>query len=278
MTGRVLVLVFALSTAGLALADEPHDAGAGPSHDASEPSAPAVTESNLLESEKFWPYRVAITKRDLSSRLEPGNEGVLIRVEDGDRARIDFGRDGVHTVPVAITNLVAESNRVRLGEVPKLSPNLVLAIGPRLNGSAKGGGRLPLLESASQRGFIVAFADPKDEKFPVLAKSLAPLASHSGVMTVLLPQSLVNENTFGARLADLGWPIPYVYDYLAPGYTESLLANGMKPPAVSLLTAEGRQLFAREWSAGSVAELGAELRRHFPADQPPVTAPPRPSR
>jgi hypothetical protein len=223
-----------------------------------------VTEENLLSSERFWPYRVAITKRDLSSPLVVGSEGVLIRVEEGSRARIDFGRDGVHTLPVPITNLLAESNKVRVGELKKFSPNLTLAIGPRLNGSALGMGRLPLRETTGSSGFLVVYADPKSETFDAIAKSLAPLQSHPGVMTVLLPQSLVNESTFGARLASLGWTVPYVYDYLAPGYTEALLPDGAKVPAVTLQSAEGRLLFERAWSPDVVPALRAALDVAFP--------------
>jgi hypothetical protein len=256
-------LLLAFSTP--ALSEEIRDAGPLPPHVAMDASAPAVTEANLLQSERFWPYRVALAKRDLASKLAPGSEGVLVRVEEGARARIDFGRDGVHTLPVAITNLVDEANRVRLGEIPKISPNLILAIGPRLNGAAMGKLRLPLTELSGRQGFLAVFADPKSEAFDAIAKALARFQDRDGVMTVLFPQSLVNENTFGARMAALGWHVPYVYDYLAGGYTDALLGDPAGTPAVSLHTAEGRLLLQQPWSPESVDAIGEALERNFPA-------------
>ncbi|HEU4429269.1 MAG TPA: hypothetical protein VFT98_10990 [Myxococcota bacterium] len=264
MLAHPRLVLFVLALASPALSDELRDAGSLPAWEVAQPSATVVSEENLLASERFWPYRVAVTKRDLSSPLAAGSEGVLIRVENGARARIDFGRDGVHTVPVAITNLVDEANKVRLGELKKLSPNLTLALGPRLSGSALGLGRLPLQETTAKRGFLVVFADPKSEQFDALAKSLAPFQKHPGVLTVLLPQSLVNESTFGTRLASLGWTVPYVYDYLAAGYTDALLPDGTRVPAVTLQSAEGRLVFEGAWSPDVVPALRAALEAAFP--------------
>ncbi len=265
MLRNLLSLALLLVLASSAFSEEIQDAGVLPPHIAKDASAPQVSEANLLQSERFWPYRVAVTKRDMASGLEPGNEGVLIRVEDGARVRIDFGRDGVHTLPVAITNAVEQANRVRLGDESKLSPNLTLAIGPRLNGAALGKLRLPLAEVTGQRGFLAVFADPKSAEFDAIAKSLSRFQDHAGVMTVLFPQTFVNENSFGAHMAELGWKVPYVYDFLAPGYTDALLAAPQKAPAISLHTAEGRLLFQQAWSPQAVAAIQEALERNFPA-------------
>ena len=48
-----------------ALGAEPSDGnvtGGLPEHHAEDPSAAAVTEQNLLASERFWPYQVAATE------------------------------------------------------------------------------------------------------------------------------------------------------------------------------------------------------------------------
>src|SRR5687767_607823 len=88
---------------------------------APEGAPESVTEANLLGSERYWPYQVELTRRfEAPDRaLEPGTSGVLIRVEDADVARIDFGRDGLYEVPVASTDLVARANQVRTGELEK---------------------------------------------------------------------------------------------------------------------------------------------------------------
>jgi hypothetical protein len=231
-----------------------------------------VTAANLLASERFWPYRVTLAKRDLASPLPVGSVGVLVRVEPGGRARIDFGRDGVHTLPVAITDLVEQANRVRTGELTKLAPNLAAAIGPRLSGAALGTLRLPLTAASEQRGFLTVFADPKSPAFDEIARGLAPLQQHPGVMTVLFPLTLVDESRFGERLSALGWRVPHVYDYLVPGYAEALVPSELAPPVVSLQTAEGRLLLQAPWRPALVAELRTALEREFPAPLPPALA------
>ena len=62
--------------------------------------------------------------------MQAGNVGVLIRVEAPGVARVDFGRDGLHEVPVVKTDLVERANQIRRGEAEKLAPNFLLAIGP----------------------------------------------------------------------------------------------------------------------------------------------------
>ena len=73
-------LALALVTVWAAVGCDPRSAG-------SPDAAAAVTDANLLESERFWPYQVALAR--------DGSLGVLIRVEEGAIARIDFGRDGI---------------------------------------------------------------------------------------------------------------------------------------------------------------------------------------
>ncbi len=260
-----LLVVASLAVSSIARGQDAfRDAGSLPPHVARDDGAPPVTEANLLESERFWPYRVKLTGRDMASNLPLESEGVLIRVEEKGRLRIDFGRDGVRTVPVGITNVVDAANAVRTGALTKMAPNLALAIGPRLNGDALGIGRVPFGDSTARRGFLAVFADPEGEEFEAIAKSLAPLQSHDGVATVLFPQRLVNGDTFGTRLAALGWKIAYVYDYLVPGYTEALVGK-IDAPIVSLHTAEGRLLFERPWTPETAAELAQSVERNFPA-------------
>jgi hypothetical protein len=79
-----------------------------------------------------------------------GSVGVLIRVEDGGIARIDFGRDGLREVPIAMTDLVDRANRVRSGELVKLAPNFVLAIGRAWIGR----GQLRVRSRRTEPGFL----------------------------------------------------------------------------------------------------------------------------
>ena len=105
-------------------------------HPVADPDAPAVTQQNLMASERFWPYHVELvrswTPEAGEKPLAAGRRGVLIRVDSAELARIDFGRHGQHAVPIGATDLLANANRIRLGELRKLGPNFALAIGPRV--------------------------------------------------------------------------------------------------------------------------------------------------
>src|SRR5262245_28318631 len=107
----------------LAFATAPHPGAAAepasrslPAHQVADPAAPPVTAKNLLASERFWPYHVALPKAwkppGSQQALPAGTRGVLIRVEREGLARVDFGRDGLVEVPVDATDLVAQAERV----------------------------------------------------------------------------------------------------------------------------------------------------------------------
>jgi hypothetical protein len=239
-----------------------------PLHRAEDPAAPAVSEQNLLASERFWPYQVALTRAwQASGREQPlaeGSQGVLIRVEANGRARVDFGREGLHEVPVGETDLVERANQVRRGELHKLAPNLVLAIGPRLldSGSTP---PLPLgMARASEPvGFLCVFADPRAASFAELAAALAPLGERHGVAAVLFPQGEHPDLEVAERLRALGWTVPFVYDGLAEAYTRTLVSGGAPLPVVLVATREGRLLFEGAWGDGVVAKLSAALEEGF---------------
>jgi hypothetical protein len=234
--------------------------GEMPEYQAADPAAPAVTDANLLASERFWPYRVALREPFRpASREKPlpsGSTGVLIRVEQAGRARIDFGRDGLHDVPVGKTDLVEQANRVRLGEVEKAAPNFVYSMAPRLGDSESAEPReLPLQESFSRRLFLAVFADPGAQPFPQLAAALAPLRERDGMLTILFPQGEHPDLGVRDQLRSLGWTVPFVFDHLAEPYTRTLLDEGLEPPALVLQTAEGRVLFQGAWARDAVARL-----------------------
>jgi hypothetical protein len=264
----LLCLVFAL------LAVSPASLGADSSEDrrpeglpeyqAGDPDAAVVTESNLVESERFWPYQVALARSwqpaGGARPLSPGILGVLIRVEASGAALIDFGRDGRHEVPVGATDLVERANRIRQGELHKMAPNFVLAIGPRLLDSESAEPRtFGVLETSRRRIFLAVFADPGAEDFPDLAAALAPLRERDGLLTILFPQGEHPDSRVRERLRTLGWTIPFVYDHLSEPYSRSLLAEGVPLPALMLQTGEGRLLFQGGWSARAVRELRSAL-------------------
>jgi hypothetical protein len=244
---------------------------------AADPSAPAVTEKNLIASERFWPYHVALERPWPVSggrELPVGWQGVLIRVEPGGVARVDFGSDGLFELPVGATDLVQRAERTRRGELDKMAPNFVLAIGPRLLDAASETPRTFGIEAALARpGFLAVFADPSAEAFPALARALAPLRDRHGVLTVLFPLGRHPDQDVRERLRSLDWTPAYVFDHLADGYTTSLVDADTALPALQLQTNEGRVLFEASWRPDVVPGLTAALDAAFGASsRAPATA------
>jgi hypothetical protein len=238
-----------------------------PRHLAADAHSPVVSEQNLLESERFWPYHVALT-RPLATpgdqELPAGWQGVLVRVEPDGRARVDFGGDGLHELPIDATDLVDRANRVRRGELEKMAPNLSLAIGTKLwNPAADPPRKFGLDDAMGRPGFLAVFADPAAEGFADLAAALAPLADRHGVLSVLVPQGRHSDAEVNRRLVALGWKPAFVLDYLSAGYTASLIDESSPKPALLLQTNEGRVLFQSVWRPDVVPGLTRALDEAF---------------
>lgn len=271
----VLVVLIGLallpSAARAQAATERFDGPKLPEHVAANRDAPVVTAANLLASERFWPYRVALVEPwapvPQANPIPTELDGVLIRVETPEIARVDFGRNGVQRVPIDKTDLVTRANRVRLGADEKMMPNLAYQIAPRLGDAASDVPRAyPLLEAMEKRGFLCVFADPGDPGFPALAKALGPLAGHPGVLTVLFPQGEHPDLAVRDLLRKLGWKSAFVLDYLSEAYTATLVDPGAAMPVVQLQTSEGRIVLEGPWKKGFETQLAAALAASFPPE------------
>jgi hypothetical protein len=261
-----LVLLVMLPAPVGAQSSSGEKAGGSPELDAAEPEAAAVTEKNLMASERFWPYHVALTRAwqpaGREKPLRQGRRGVLIRVESSGVARIDFGRHGRYDVPVGETDLVERANRVRRGELGKMGPNFALAIGNRLFHSHS---MHPVgFPAAAERpGFLCVFADPSEEGFAELATRLAFVHDRHGVFTILFPQGDHPDARVSAELRSLSWAAALVYDRLSEPYTRTLIDEETPLPYVMLQTAEGRVLFEGRWEADLFPVLTAVLDEAF---------------
>jgi hypothetical protein len=192
--------------------------------------------------------------------------GVLIRVESAQAARIDFGRNGRHRVPIDHTDLVERADRVRRGELRKAVPNFLLAIGTKLVDAAYENPRpFRVRDAGDLRGVLCVFADPGGPGFDALAESLRPLQSHPGFLTILFPLGEHRDADVAARLRSLAWAVPFVFDRYAEAYTRSQLGDETPVPAVLLQTTEGRLLFHSAWRAEVASQLASAMDAAFGA-------------
>lgn len=227
-----------------------------------------ITAANLLENDVFWPYHVALV-RDVSQpsdgrRLSKEAIGVLVRIDEGGIARIDFGRYGRYDVPVEQTDVVARANRVRSGTEFKMGPNFTLSIATKLLDSASPRLRpFPYRAQNDLRGVLCVVADPDAAGFEEMAQALAPLHRMNGVMTVLLPQVEGHDAATRERLRALGWTVPFAFDVFSEGVARALMPADATTPWVILQTNEGRVFYQSSYRPEVAAEVERAIGQHF---------------
>ena len=239
-----------------------------------DPEAPEITSATLYDNDRFWPYQVRLVAPiEANGRsLASGLQGVLIRVQPGGTARIDFGRDGIADVPLARTNIVSEANAVRTGIVHKVAPNFPYAVGPRLLDGAPDPARPVTLSTAAKfDGFITVFADPDDERLEQIADATRDLHARSDLMVVLFPQTEDPDTETRQRIRSIDWKVAFVYGFLAESYRASL-AGDAELPLVSVHTNEGRLLFEQTWDAQTATALRKAVHVNFPSTAPNAIA------
>ena len=102
---------------------------------------------------------------------------------------------------------------------------------------------------------------PTAPALAALAEAVAPLAAEAGFLTAFFPQGRHPDGEVFERLRTLGWPTPFVMDWLSEGYTQAHLGAATDPPRVLVQTPEGRVLFRSEWREGAATDLAAALAR-----------------
>jgi hypothetical protein len=224
----------------------------------------AVTAANLLEHEQLWPYRVTLTEAwqppGDAAALAAGTLGVLIRVETGGLARVDFSSDGKYEVPIEKTDLVDHANRIQRGQLQKAAPNFFQAIATHLvDSQADSLTSLNPETIFDRRLYLCVFADGRGEEFAELAKSLRALSMRTDMATIFFPQGEPPDALTRDQLRSADWKVPFVYGFLSVPYTRTLVREGTPIPSVMLVTNEGRLLFQETWQAGTTARLQAAL-------------------
>lgn len=240
-----------------------------PEFSAADPSAAVVSDANVMQSERFWPYMVALTEAwriaAENRTLRVGTEGVVVRVVDRERVRLDLGRDGLVEVPVAATDLIARANAIRTGAARKDAPNLTWAIGARiLDGSADEVALYGMENALSKRGYLMVFVDPSDAPtYAAMASALASLNERHDVLTIVVPQGRASDDEMLALQKKSGWTAAFMLGHLALPYTQSLLPGGTHAPYVMLQTDEGRVVEQGVWSDELAARLARALDATF---------------
>lgn len=235
--------------------------------DASDPNSAAVTAENLLEREQFWPYHTALTQNWLpadgtAGQLAAGLSGILLRIkENGTDALVDFGRNGLHAIPVSYLDVVVRAEAIRAGTGEKRAENLVLRIGGRLVDGAAASLRPFIYDhEKNYQLWMVLFAAPGSVEFQEMHAFFAEYTPQdASVFPMLFPLGAKEDAEVLSILQEKEWGIPFVYHFLAPSYLRSMQPENVKGPAVVLFSPEGRLILAKEWSPSAGYEVIREL-------------------
>lgn len=235
--------------------------------DASDPNAATVTASNLLNMEQFWPYHTALIQdwqanEKASGSLSAGLSGTLIRIkENGTEALVDFGRDGLHAVPVTHLDVVSRAESIRKGIGEKRAENLVLRIGGRLVDGGSDSLRPFIYDHQKDyKAWLVFFADPGSLPFKQMhAFFNVYTAQGDTVFPMLFPLGTKEDAEVLSILQTHAWEIPFLYHFLTPSYLRSIRPDSYDGPAVALYSPEGRLMYAEQWSSKAGYELLQKL-------------------
>jgi hypothetical protein len=222
----------ALDAASLAAADAP------------------ITAANVYHHEADWPTAVKLTgawtPSDGGDPVPSNARGVLVRVNPDGNPRVDFGRHGKHDVPAEATDLVERANRVHAGTEYKNRPNFLRQIGNRtVHPTAEPMRAMKSAELAGRGAYLCVFADPTSDVFPEIARRLVRATADHDVLFVLFPEALGREDVpvVRKRLAEIEWPVPFMYPHLVEDYRQALLGDDVGIPALLVVTANGRVLY-----------------------------------
>lgn len=268
VAGCLLLVVLVAAGSGHASTRAPADA---------PPSAPKTGATgdagsagpgpqDWLSQERLWPYRVSLREPwdaagRLSRSLPAGLTGVLIRLESASLARVDFGRDGLHDVPLALTDFAERRERIRSGEQVKDGPNFVVALGPRLvDPSTVPPSMLSYSRAELFQTFVCVFFDASagPEQLAALQSQLsAAVGQRDDRLVVLFPLGDRSDSEIGGMLREIGWNAVFLPDHLSEPYAESLGGSALPLPSLHLTSAEGRLLVAGPWSDELLSRLAA---------------------
>ncbi len=237
--------------------------------------AAKLDPGSILSRDDLWPYRVDLIEAwddggRLARPLREGTTGVLIRLEDAERARIDFGRSGLYVVPVAKTDLVARMEKTLRGEIEKDAPNFIVAIGPRLlDPSREPLSLVPFGTIQAYDRFLCVYFDAtaSDSEIETIRARLAPIVRETpGLLTVLFPIGERKDPPMARLLKTVGWDAFFLPDHLADPYAHGLVGEDPELPRLQLTSAEGRV-----WVEGAIAgetagETLEKLRELLPPD------------
>ncbi len=229
---------------------------------ATSAATPVLTDSAVYEDSALWPPRAALTSEFTSADTEAprtipsGRQAVLIRLEPGEpvHAVLDFGRLGLHRVPLAQTDVLARAQKIAAGEFEKETPNWTMMIGRSFSRhkpeAGQGGIRVPFAEVETFRDFLVVYLDGdaeanraasallEEHKDAFQAAAVAPIIFGMGDLPY------IGELAYIETLREHGLDKQFfMAPHVSVPYANSMAHSYPSLPAIALVDAEGKTLY-----------------------------------
>lgn len=212
---------------------------------------PVLNGESLYHYPQFWPpyafLKEPLPQKEGNGPILPDIRGVLIRITDDGRALIDFGRHGMHDVPVEQTTLPAQARRIQEGKESKRGPNYLQMLGPPKMHHYKQGEMVPVSpdETKDWKGFIFIYLPDGDEAWNHLVHSLSqagPLLGETGFQPFLMPLFHYDDQQLFGKINDHKLDLVVMRSFLNFPFVSVLSHNPGKGPLLVATDLEGKVL------------------------------------
>ena len=294
---RTLLLILAVAL--LASCLEPEDSPELEPNETAEPAGAApLTGEDLVSQDAYWPEKVYVTgdwtPDDSWKDARKPIRGMLLRVPDPGHVRVDFGRLGIHEVPIAETDVLPKANALRVEAAPNRRGNLTRLLSGALT-DTRFEQVQPYRRHRIVRSDILLVAAPLDaELLRGMAESLREFhVPGEGMNVVLLVQKKERDSVaIFETLREIGWEMPFLRWGFVESATNGYLEEGHTIPWIGLMSPFGRSFYQAAWREGmdlSGLRAAAEARREHrlavspftknpeALDLPVIPAPPSPA-
>lgn len=247
-------------------------------------AAPSLTDSAVYDNSALWPQRAALTAdfdtidSDASRTIPSGREAVLIRLEPGEpiHALLDFGRLGLHSVPLAQTDVLTRAEKIKNGDEEKEIPNWTMMIGrgfSKLNhGTGQGGSSVPLSDLEGIKRFLIVYLDSDVEAMQATGELLdqyAEIFEANSILPVIFGIGrfpTIGEAPYMRTLRENGLePYIFIVPHVSAPYARSMAHGISKGPGIILVDTEGKTLSNPISTTTSISEKFAKLEAYLKA-------------
>lgn len=221
------------------------------------------SDQALYQRSDLWPPRIELVQAVKAEGtngpidLKSGRTGILIRLEwksDALMALVDFGRQGLVSVPLNRTDIATRAEAIREGSRTKAYANWTMMLGRGLVDPTTNGGKVPLKSLKEFNRFLIVYIKKDEVDLPAVGEfldSINPVAENEGVLPLIIPVGYgSNHNELAQLLRESGIESPFMLNFLAKGYVNVLGHDPGPFPYFVLVDTNGKTLLKDRLNEG----------------------------